>query len=237
MLEFAAMKCIIAGERMAELLERHRQSVSRSPGLAILGARSGEELLALHRQHLAQTLVLDVLMPGTPPEEICRIVRADARLREVSLIVIGGRDSEGTLRRCAANRSFLRPLDREDFLGAVRALCDVSARRDFRVLVGLQVSGTVRSAPFLGRSENISATGILFSTNRMLDVGDRPELSLMLPGQGQVLLAAEVVRVEPVPGRDPRFGARFIDPGRQARQMLAAFIEKRLTHPPGRQGG
>jgi CheY-like chemotaxis protein len=212
---------------MAQLLENHRLRISRSPELSIIGARNGEEVLELHREHLANLLILDVVMAGPPPEEICRRIRADSRLRKVSLIVIGTAVSLSAVKRCAANRSFLRPLDQEDFLGAVRSLIEVAARQDFRVLVGVQISGTVRSAPFFGRSENLSATGILFSTNRILDVGDRPELSLMLPGQGQIHTLTEIVRVEPVLGKDPRYGARFIDPSLQAHRMIEAFIRRK----------
>jgi len=131
------------------------------------------------------------------------------------------------VKRCAANRSFLRPLDQEDFLGAVRSLIDVAARKDFRVLVGVRISGAVHSAPFFGRSENISATGLLFSTNHAMVVGDRPELHLVLPGQGQLHITTEILRVEPLPGRDTKYGARFIDPGRQGFQMIEAFIRRK----------
>lgn len=221
------MTLIIAGDRMAQLLEKHRLDILRSPELAVLGARNGEEILELHRQHLARLLILDVVMPGLSPEEICRKVRADSRLHNVSLIVIGTAASVATLKRCAANRSFLRPLDQDDFLGAVRSLIDVAARKDFRVLVGVRITGSVNSAPFFGRSENISATGILFTANRLMAVGDRPELNLVLPGQGQLHATSEILRVEPTPGKDTRYGARFIDPGRQAHQMIEAFIRRK----------
>jgi hypothetical protein len=121
----------------------------------------------------------------------------------------------------------LRPLNQQDFLGAVRSLIDVAARKDYRVLVGVQINGTVRSTPFFGRSENISATGILFSTNRILDIGDRPEVSLMLPGLGQIHTLTEILRVEPVLGKDPKYGARFLDPSQQVHQMITAFIHKK----------
>lgn len=222
------MKFIIAGERMALLLEKHRQGISSSRELTILGARSGEEIVGLHREHRARLVILDVMLPGLPPVAICRIFRADAALRHVSLIVIGTAGSLGTVKRCAANRSFLRPLDQKDFLGAVHSLVDVAARKDFRVLVGVRVSGTVHSAPFFGRSENISATGILFMANRAMAVGDRPELDLVIPGQGQLHTTIEILRVEPLPGKDTKYGARFIDPGRQGYRMIEAFISKKI---------
>ena len=221
------MKYIIAGDRMALLLDKYRQSISASRELSILGARNGDEIIELHREHQARLVILDVVMPGAPPDAICRKFRANSTLRNVSLIVIGTAASVATVKRCAANRSFLRPLNQEDFLGAVRSLIDVAARKDFRVLVGVQINGTVHSAPFFGRSENISATGILFSSNRIMNVGDRPELNLVLPGQGQLHTLTEILRVEPIPGKDPKYGARFIDPGRQAHQMIEAYIRKK----------
>ena len=222
------MKYVIAGERMAALLEQHRQSISSSRELVILGARNGEEIIELHREHLARLVILDVVMPGATPETICRKFRSDAMMRNVSLIVIGTAASLSTVKRCAANRSFLRPLDQKDFLGAVRSLIDVAARKDFRVLVGVRINGTVHSAPFFGRSENISATGILFVANRAMAIGDRPELDLMLPGQGQIHITTEILRVEPLPGKDTKYGARFIDPGRQGYQMIEAYISKKI---------
>jgi CheY-like chemotaxis protein len=221
------MTIIIAGNRMAQLLEKHRQEISRSPELAILGAHNGGEIVELHRKHLARLLILDVVIPGLPPEEICRSVRADAEMRNVSLIVIGTAASMTTLKRCAANRSFLRPLDQKDFLGAVRSLIEVAARKDFRVLVGVQIKGTMHSTPFFGRSENISSTGILFSANRVMAIGDRPEINLVLPGQGQIHSTVEIQRVESSPGKDARYGARFIDPGQRVCQMIEAFIERK----------
>lgn len=221
------MKLIIASERMAQLLEKRRLQISRSPELAILGARNGDEVVDLHSQHLARLLILDVVMPGPTPEAICSKVRADSRLRNVSLIVVGTAASLTTLKRCAANRSFLRPLDEEDFLGAVRSLIEVAARKDFRVLVGVRVEGTVHRTPFFGRSENISATGICFSANRAMAIGDRPALNLVLPGQGQLHADTEIVRVEPVPGKDTRYGARFIDPSRQVHKMIEVFIGRK----------
>lgn len=221
-------EAIITGERMAALLEKHRPQISRSGDLAILAARDGDELLALHREHQARLLILDVLMPGPNPEEICRRVRADAALCKVSLIVIGNPLSVPLLKRCAANRSFVRPLNQEDFLGAVRSLINIAARKDYRVLIGVQLKGVVRNMPFFGRSENISATGMLFSTNRMFDIGESPELSFMLPGLGQFHTVVEVLRVDAEPGKDPRYGARFIDLTQTAARMLETFIANRL---------
>ena len=102
------MKYIIAGERMAQLLDGHRQAISRSSELSILGARTGEEILDLHREYQARLLILDVIIPGANPEEICRRVRADPQLRQVSLIVIGTAASLATVKRCAANRNSMK---------------------------------------------------------------------------------------------------------------------------------
>jgi DNA-binding response OmpR family regulator len=104
------MKLIIAGEKMALLLEKHRRLISTSPELSIMGASDGGQILDLHREHQARLLILDTEMAGLTPEQICRGVRANAAMRQVSLIVIGSSDSVDILKRCLANRSFMRPL-------------------------------------------------------------------------------------------------------------------------------
>ena len=167
-------------------------------------------------------------MPGSPPEEICRQVRADSRLRKVSLIVIGTAASLATLKRCAANRSFLRPLDQDDFLGAVRSLIDVAARKDFRVLVGVRINGTVHSAPFFGRSENISATGILFSTNRLMDDRRSPRAQPDAPrARGRSTPPPRSSAWSRPPERIPGTGRASSTRAAQAHQMIEAFIRKK----------
>ena len=193
-----------------------------------MGAVDSGQLLDLHRKHQARLLILDTRMEGLPPEQICRLIRADATLRQVSLIVIGSSNSIETLNRCTANRSFIRPLQKDDFLGAVRSLVDVAARKNYRVLISLQLSGTARGTPFFGRSSNISSTGILFTSNRALDEGEQADLMLVLPGQGQVNSKVEILRVETIQAKETSYGARFIDPSRQTFRMLEDFIKKRL---------
>lgn len=223
------MKTIIAWDRMAAILEKHRSEISGAPDLEILGAPDAAKVLELHRGRPARLLILDTSMPGPRPEDACRAIRSDPALRNVSLIVIGSAETAEAVARCAANRSFIRPLDREEFLGAVRALVDVAARKDYRVLISVQLRGLARSTPFFGRSENISATGILFSTNHGLAAGEMAELTFVLPGQGQLHTKAEVVRRVEAAGREQRYGARFIDPGRPAYRMIEAFIARRLA--------
>ena len=193
-----------------------------------MGASDGGQILDLHREHQARLLILDTEMAGLSPEQICRSVRAHAALRQVSLIVIGSSSSVETLKRCLANRSFIRPLHQDDFIGAVRSLIDVSARKNYRVLMSLQLSGRARGTPFFGKSENVSSTGVLFTSNRPLEEGEQVELMFVLPGQGQLNTKVEILRVEAMPAKEPKYGARFIDPARQSFRMLEDFINKRL---------
>jgi len=223
------VRTIIAWDRMAELLEKHRTMLSADPQLQIVGVPDATTIVELHRERQARLLILDTTMPGPTPEEICREVRADTDLRSVSLIVVGTEGSAAAMARCAANRSFIRPLSKDEFLGAVRLLVEVATRKDYRVLLSVQLRGRLGSTPFFGRSENISATGMLFSTNHALEAGDLVELTLVLPGLGQLHTKAGIVRSVESAGRDHRYGARFIDPGRVAYQMIETFIQRRLA--------
>jgi hypothetical protein len=59
-------------------------------------------------------------------------------------------------------------------------------------------------------------------------VGEEVELMFVLPGQGQLSTKAEILRVETMPAKVTKYGARFIDPTRQSFHMLEDFINKRL---------
>jgi hypothetical protein len=90
------------------------------------------------------------------------------------------------------------------------------------------MNGRVRGTPFFGKSENISSTGVLFTSSRPFEEGEQVELMFVLPGQGQLSTKAEIIRVEAMPAKTPKYGARFIDPNRHSFRMLEDFINKRL---------
>ncbi len=56
----------------------------------VLEASDGLEALTLVRSGLVQLLLTDIAMPGMDGWELCRLVKADAGLRHVSVLLMSG---------------------------------------------------------------------------------------------------------------------------------------------------
>lgn len=67
-------------------------------GYRIVGARTGEEALAVFAQSPPDVTLLDVALPGIDGIEVVRRIRADARVRDARIIVTSAHAS-GDVRR------------------------------------------------------------------------------------------------------------------------------------------
>ncbi len=72
-----------------------------------------------------------------------------------------------------------------------------------------------------GLVEDVSRSGLFLRANEQIGLGSSAEISIDLPGEEPVKLAAEVVRVD-----DAGMALRFVD-GDPGRRPLANFIMKR----------
>jgi c-di-GMP-binding flagellar brake protein YcgR len=81
--------------------------------------------------------------------------------------------------------------------------------------------------PFMGRSVNISASGMLLEAAALMGEGDRLSCVFMLPGEAQVTAHAEVVRVVSAEREDRpfRYGLRFLSISKESESALEGFVE------------
>ncbi|MEP6834525.1 MAG: EAL domain-containing protein [Gemmatimonas sp.] len=74
-------------------------AVLRESGYATLEAENGEQALAMARAHEPAMLVLDIEMPGMDGFQVCEIVRSDAEISEMPVLVLTGREDSDAIRR------------------------------------------------------------------------------------------------------------------------------------------
>jgi len=63
-------------------------------GYRVLGARSGEEGLALVRSALPNLVMLDLMLPGIDGLQVCREIKADERLQAIPIVMVTARGEE-----------------------------------------------------------------------------------------------------------------------------------------------
>jgi CheY-like chemotaxis protein len=81
--------CVLVADDVAPLRMVVRRALEADGHHVVEVADGDEALEQLHRQ-LPDVAILDVNMPGHDGFSLCRIMRADHRLREIAIIVMSG---------------------------------------------------------------------------------------------------------------------------------------------------
>jgi len=93
-------------------------------GFEVVTARNGAEALAHARERRPCMVLLDLMMPIMSGQEFRQKQAADPGLASIPVIVVtAARPSRGELARLAAEDCFLKPVDTERLLSAVRQFC------------------------------------------------------------------------------------------------------------------
>ena len=61
-------------------------------GLRVYGAKKGEELMELVREHKPELVMMDVLMPGINGFELCRSIKESMGKRYIAVVLMTDRD-------------------------------------------------------------------------------------------------------------------------------------------------
>lgn len=225
------MKKIVITDDIKALIEKEESFLNRSI-FRIFTVTSNEEALSVHRAEKANLIITKLDMPKMSCETFCSVIRNDEGLRTVSIIVVcaGNESAIEKSSKCKANIIIAAPIDRAVLLEKAHQLLNISERESYRVLLGVKASGNYRRTPFLCRSENISASGMLIETDKIFNKGDIITCSFFLPDSTHISTTSEIVRV--VEKRDEfdtnQYGIKFYDITPEKRSAIEAFIEKRV---------
>jgi DNA-binding response OmpR family regulator len=218
------MKKIIVARDIGSLLENKQSFVNRS-SLRVFKAGSNKEALSIHSSEGADLIITNLDMPGMSGEELCSAIREDQDLRDVSIITICSESDVDISRRSKTNAFLTRPLDVDVLLERSEQLLDIAKRMSYRAPVALKVNGEHQSMPFMGFSENLSASGMLFGAEKELDRGERVLCSFILE-DARISAYAEIVRVAQRNWDYDvyRYGIRFLDLPDDFKSEIDSFI-------------
>src|SRR5512139_559172 len=204
------MKNLIIAETVLGSVGKNGGFLGRG-GVVVHPARTSEEVLSLHRQKGADLIITDNELPSMGGARLCTIIRTDAVLKGVSIIMICDPDpaSLALCRDAGANAVLPKPLDPAELFARVAELIVVPQRKEMRVLLQVSVDGGSLGAPFFASSENISISGMMIETAHRFSAGDRLQCSFYI-GHNQIKAEAMVMRAESGSGRN-RYGVRFMN--------------------------
>lgn len=226
-------KVLVVDNLKAFLTERERLLSNRN--LTVFTAASGEEALAVHKAEKVDLVITALDMPGMRGDALCSLIRRDAGLKNVSVLIIcnNSKSDLARCRNCGANAFITKPLDPLRFLDKVNSLVNIPGRTGMRVLIKVAVKGDLRSQPFFCSSVNISTSGILLETERAIEKGAAVNCSFFVPGSRSITVDCEVVRVVNFSPTLYHCGVKFLNLHPDHASAIEEFVRKKASSKRG----
>jgi CheY-like chemotaxis protein len=228
------MKKILIARDIHVLLENSNTFLCRTD-FTVFTAATNNELLNLHRAEHAELIITKLDMPGMPTEQLCSLIRDDAGLRAVSLIMIckNTRAAIEQSLQCRANAVLLSPVHPVLLMAKAQQLLDIAARETLRVLLNVRVDGFSKDEPICCRTRNVSATGMLIEAEQPLEEGGRLTCVFYLPNAKKITATCRIVRtLERAPGdEDYKYGLMFTEITPEAKKLLVDYVDKQSQKP------
>jgi DNA-binding response OmpR family regulator len=219
------MKKIILVNSAQHYFDRE-EGLTRRADFRLLKAATGKEALLVHQREKGDLIVADLELPDMGGDELCIRVRREGEIRNVSFIIIcpGDPVSLERVSRCGANAWIAKPFRTECLLEKIGELITISTRRGYRVLLRARVRGAMDSTTFFCTSHNISVTGMLIETEKLLAGGDQITCMFFLPGSQQIEVHGDVVRSVTLPDGSYHYGIRFVDLSPEFNGVIERFV-------------
>jgi adenylate cyclase len=102
-------------------------------GYELMQASDGEEALALAKQHVPDLILLDVMMPKLDGIEVCRLLKNDARLPFMPIILVTAKaDTKDVVAGldAGADEYLVKPVDQTALVARVKSVLRIKALHD-----------------------------------------------------------------------------------------------------------
>lgn len=206
-----------------------QETILRRRDMSIKTALAGSEGLARAREDKPNLIIFGYDLFDMTAPEFCREIRGDDATRPISLLLVCDRAHQEHGELCLSagcNDVIFRPLQKPELDQKVERLTNIPVRRQLRTITKIEVSLEKNGRFVLGRSINISSTGMLIEVDRMLPQDGPVRLHFYLPGDPRPLqIAAEVLRAEFV-GAMSKYGMHFVDQTEEDKERIARYVHR-----------
>ncbi len=222
------MKKIIIAEPIILDIERDNTVFGRG-SISVIPARSSEEILNLHGTYKADLIITDFELPLMGGAKLCSLIRNDASLKNVSIIVVCNA-TDASLAQCretGANAVIPKPPSEDMLFSKISELLVVPQRKGIRVLQRISVKSTEGDTTFFARSLNISISGMLIETYRAFKKGDRLTCAFKI-AHNEVVVDCMVMRAEKSASGRHCYGIKFINCNTKSLVMIDHFVKSQV---------
>lgn len=205
------------------------QALLQKAGRLVRLAARGTEAWRLTRELLPQMVVFGFDLDDILAPELCRLVRENSRTRRIPLLFLADRSNPEEVDLCMSagcNDVVFRPLHRSELDSRIERLLAIPPRRSVETLTRIELSERERESTMLGRTVNLSSTGMLLQVDGTLPPAARVMLQFFLEDPAlPIRVRSEVVRAE-FTGGVPRYGMRFVDLRTDERAKIDSFVRQ-----------
>jgi CheY-like chemotaxis protein len=206
-----------------------QESILRRREATIVTALTGTNGLEIARGDRPQLVMFAFDLFDMTAPEFCRELRGDAATRAISLLLVCERESPEHADLCLSagcNDVIFRPLQRHELDTKIAKLTSIPSRRELRTLTRIEVSVEKNGRFIIGRSVNISASGMFFEVDRVLPGEGKLRLHFYLPGDPKPLqLECDVLRAE-FTGGTAKYGVTFVAAEEAERERIERFVRR-----------
>jgi len=187
--------------------------------------KTGEEALDAHRNEKADLIVIEPDFPDLSCEQLCSAIKGDEALKRVSTLVVCS-DNLSEIERCQScgANDYIQLLTPEIFLRKASRLLNVSERTSYRVIIKVSMKSGGETTHFFCTSQNMSRSGLLLETDKVLSKGDSVTCSFFLPNSIRIVSQGEVVRIVEREDGFCDYGVKFINMSPLVESRIASFI-------------
>ncbi len=231
------MKKVIIQQELHKMLQEKDSFLNRSD-IRVFISNSNDETLNIHRAECVSLIITLLDMPGMSSEHLFSLIKKEASLRDVSVLMVCPNNPAAIelSSRCGASAVLLRPVNPALLLAKAQQLLNIHASRETcRVLLKIEGKANVRRNPgnssFVCRSQDISVSGMLIETDKVLYLGDQVACSLALPNSRKIETTGEIVRAisQERGSAIYQYGVKFIALSADARGALEAFVDENAS--------
>ncbi len=222
------MKKILTVPDLLIFIEQEESILKRSE-YKILTATTGEEALKIHRSERVDLIVVDLDMPRITGDKLCSYVKNDKSLSNAYVILVCPGDKSDK-RRCEKSKAdfcISKPIDGDLLLTKIREVLKISIRGSGRVPLRITVVAS-SGKTFHCFARDLSASGILIETDRVLHKGDSVGCLFCLTNSREIVVNGVVARVKIEPNNIYQYGIRFSHLPANYRFAIEELIRKHV---------
>lgn len=194
------------------------------PNIRLLIRRDVEGALdAARRVH--PTLIVREIDPSDRQADFYRRLKAERETAAIPLIIVATSDCSGLDDLVDSDAILRTPLNRQAYFDAVRRFVKLPQRRHRRHQINLRVTFHGDGLTGQAFTRDLSMTGALLKTDRLVPDGARVSVTLHIPGEPETGCEALVHRSNAAPGlRSSGLAIEFVGLTPEASGRLEAFI-------------